>query len=153
MMAQSGSKTSLALLVALALSGCNFFDSELVAACEANLKKRLRSPSEYDRVEINRSETKLDRNAFSKHLAAINSTNYVSTMRDFDSGQISPVLFTLLITYDAPNAHGTLIRGIARCEYVNDYGDDSRASEIAVSIDGQTYMEWLIEGMMKAAGN
>ncbi|MEY9198321.1 hypothetical protein [Sinorhizobium sp. BJ1] len=153
MMIRRANKTASALLILSALPGCSFFDSEMLTACEASLKKRLRSPSEYERIEIHRSEEKLDRNAFSKHLASINSTTYSSTMRRFDSGDLSPTQFTLIISYDAPNAYGTPIRGIVQCEYVDIGGDESRAHEVTVEIDGQTYTDWLTDAIMAEAAS
>ncbi|AFL51372.1 hypothetical protein ABIE78_002802 [Sinorhizobium fredii] len=146
-------RVSAAVLILPALSGCNFFDSELVTACEESLKKRLRSPSRYERIEIVRSEAKMDPQAFAKRVAGrtdIPTSYFKSKMQEYDNGQVSPKVFTVIISYDAPNAYGTPIRSVAHCEYISNYGDDSQASEVTVSIDGQTYMEWLIEGMKAA---
>lgn len=51
MMTRRSNKTaSAALLILSALSGCSFFDSAMLTACEASLKKRLLSPSKYERI-------------------------------------------------------------------------------------------------------
>ncbi|WP_349437410.1 hypothetical protein [Pararhizobium sp. A13] len=142
------------VLLLPALCSCSFFDPKIVKVCEAVLQQRLRSPSGYERIEIVSSETKMDREAFSKHVGRIDlpTSYFTSKMQAFDSGRLRPMVFTLLISYDAPNAYGTPVRGIASCEYVGSYTDDSHASEYTVSLDGQTQTQWLIE-RIKAASN
>ncbi|THK35637.1 hypothetical protein EHS39_23705 [Ensifer sp. MPMI2T] len=147
-------KMTIALSMITALSSCSFFDSEMVTACEASLQKRLRSPSEYKRFEITSYEEKLDRAAFSRYLTddKVGAVFREAQLREFDRGTLDPTLFSLFISYDAPNAFGTPIRGIARCEYMNARGDDSGASEHDVMIDGKTYTDWLIEAV-RASSN
>lgn len=155
MMTRRSNKTaSAALLILSALSGCSFFDSAMLTACEASLKKRLLSPSKYERIEIVRSETEMDRQTYAKQVGGstdIPTSHFRSRMQEFESGRVRPKIFTLVISYDALNAFGTPIRSVAQCEYVSNYGDDSQASEVTVSIDGKTYTEWLIEGIRAAA--
>nr|WMC97951.1 hypothetical protein RAR13_04340 [Aminobacter aminovorans] len=38
--------------LATCITGCSYFDSKLVAACEESLKDRLRSPATYNRVRV-----------------------------------------------------------------------------------------------------
>lgn len=136
------------LLILTSLSGCDFiasfFDSELVKACESAVKFRLRSPSGYERVEISRSEdAPMDRAAYAQYLSSFSSDYRTERLQDFDLGKDKPVLFSLLISYDAPNAYGTPERAHARCEYVNRSGDETWANELVVMVDGQTNAAWL----------
>ncbi len=64
-------------------------------------------------------------------------------MLDFDRGVVKPVLFSVLISYDAPNAFGTPLRAHSRCEYVDSSGDETRANEVLVMIDGKANADWL----------
>lgn len=132
----------MALLLSL-LSGCDLFDAKIVTACESVLKGRLRSPSEYKRIEITRSEEVIGRAEY-KHLFGSKGSPALQavTMDDFDSGAAKPMRYILQISYDAPNAYGTPIRGVSRCEYASAFGGDSTVNEFVVSIDGDTEMEW-----------
>ena len=125
------------------LSSCDLFDAKIVIVCESALKDRLRSPSEYKRIEITRSEEAIGRAEYKDLFGSTGSpTLQAVTMADFDSGAVKPVRYTLRISYDAPNAYGTPIRGVSRCEYASAFGGDSTASEFTVRIDGDTDMEW-----------
>ncbi|MEY9531178.1 hypothetical protein [Sinorhizobium fredii] len=148
MMMRSTRKAFFALLIPTALSGCNFvnsfFDSQLVTACEAALKFRLPSPSGYQRIKISHSDDKmLDRAAYAEHLSSYSDDYRTEQLRDFDQGEVRPVLFSILISYDAPNAFGTPLRAHSRCEYVDTRGDETKANEILVMIDGQSNGEWV----------
>ncbi|WP_037424718.1 hypothetical protein [Sinorhizobium sp. CCBAU 05631] len=149
-MAQLSRKVALALLILPALSGCDFvesfFDSELVTACEAALKFRLPSPSGYKRIKISHSEDMvMDRAGYAEYLSsAFKDADYrEKLLQDFDRGSVKPVLFSMVISYDAPNAFGTPLRAHSQCEYVDEWGDETKANEILVMIDGQDNADWL----------
>lgn len=115
----------------------------MVTACEQVLKNRLLAPSEYRRIEIQQSEEPIGRADYQRYFSeGLSAIIQEALMKDFDRGHVKPVMYEALITYDAPNAYGTLIRGISRCQYPISDGDASRADRLSV-VDGETNTEWL----------
>ncbi len=51
----------------------------------------------------------------------------------------------LFIEYDAPNAFGTAVRGLAKCEYDVPSGGGTEVSISNVRIDGKTRSQWMID--------
>ncbi|MDC7742840.1 hypothetical protein [Rhizobium binxianense] len=132
-----------ALLALSALSGCSFFDSNLVTACEKVLKQRLLSPSGYRRVEVSQlSDKVMTREEYGNYLNKTEKDANARTlyMRLFD--ELKPTIFSLIITYDAPNAYGTLIRGMSSCDYFDRNGDASTAAYYSVEVDGKSSSDW-----------
>lgn len=129
------------------LSSCGFFDPKMVTACEQVLKARLLAPSEYTRIEIRRSEEPIDRADFQRNFAGNDLPPIIQKMRmdSFDSGELKPLRYMVLMSYDVPNAYGTPIRGISRCEYPTMNGDDSGADKFSVLVDGLTSTDWLMK--------
>ncbi|MBW8320039.1 MAG: hypothetical protein K0M49_12790 [Arenimonas sp.] len=145
-------KKAIYLIPMVFLGGCNFFDSELVVACEETLKKRLRSPSSYERIELTSRSTELNtRDEVKAKLIAHGHDGALleAQLRDFDSGTAKPTEFSLLIEYDAPNAYGTMLRDVSKCEYFSMSGRVDRASWFNVKVDGQTDIEWFTERLKK----
>jgi hypothetical protein len=133
----------LSLLIPI-LSSCDFFDSKMVTACEQVLKNRLLAPSEHRRIEIQQSEEPIGRADYQRYFTEGSSTIIQEALtKDFDRGHVKPVMYEILITYDTPNAYGTPIRGISRCQYPTSDGDASRAARFSVIGDGETNTEWL----------
>ncbi|MBB4239905.1 MULTISPECIES: hypothetical protein [Rhizobium] len=120
------------------ISGCSFSESKLVTVCEEVLKLRLLAPAGYKRIEINESEESLSRDDYKRYLARDEYGPLIqgAMMKDFDRGRVKPRMFEVLITYDAPNAYGTPIRGTTICQYPTDNEDTSRADRLYVIIDG-----------------
>ncbi len=85
----------------------------------------------------------MDRAAYAEYLSSYGSEYLTKRLQGFDRGDDKPVLFSLLISYDAPNAYGTPERAHSRCEYVNSWGDETRANELVVMVDGETNAAWL----------
>ncbi|MBB2832310.1 UNVERIFIED_ORG: hypothetical protein GGD51_002439 [Rhizobium esperanzae] len=138
-------RAAVALLVLPALSGCSFFDSNLVTACERVLKERLLSPSGYQRVEIQLSDKVMTREEYEDYLNKTEKDANARTlyMRLFD--ELKPTIFSLIITYDAPNAYGTLIRSMAACDYFDNEGDASTATYYSVEVDGKSSSDWSLD--------
>jgi hypothetical protein len=128
-----------------AIGGCNFSESKLVTVCEEVLKLRLLAPSGYKRIEIKESEEPLNRAGYKRYLAGDEYGPIIqeARMKDFDRGRVKPRMFEVLITYDAPNAYGTPIRGTTICQYPTDNEDTSKADRLYVMVDGKTNAEWL----------
>ncbi len=147
-------RTTIAFLSILPLlvgGGCGLFEAKIVTACENVIKKRLRSPSGYRRVDITRSEKALDRADYYNYLYARESS---SPLRDklnkqFERGEVKPVTYTVHITYDAPNAFNAPIRGASVCEYTSEQGSDGGATDANVEVDGKTQLQWLTDQLAK----
>ena len=135
------------LLLLPLLSGCNFFDSKMVTACEEVLKGRLLAPSEYKRIEIKQFEEPIGRADFEHYFADNDLPPVIQKLRkdQFDRGELKPLLYLVLISYDAPNAYGTPVRSISRCEYPTMNGDDSGVYKTTVLVDGETSTDWLMK--------
>jgi hypothetical protein len=60
-------------------------------------------------------------------------------------GRYKPAMYTAFISYDAPNAYGTLIRGIARCSYLSIEGGVDDLSRYSIKVNGKSSLERLKE--------
>lgn len=128
------------------LSGCSFFDGQFVTACETALKKYLRSPSGYQRISVERVDIPWSKEEFENFLSDQKTKLQIENYRmQYASAELKPMKFGLLISYDAPNAFGTKVRGKDACEYSDVYGDEKGANEFTVKINGKTYTETLLE--------
>lgn len=143
------------LLSAIALAGCNPFEPKLYSVCEEVLKERLRSPSGYKRVEISAYENKM---TIADWLSEANrdtpssaGTNKIIAEGMERRGE-TPVRHKLYISYDAPNAYGTLVRGLSECTYVSSDGKTTHASRFNVKIDGKTNHERLMDAVKDQRG-
>ncbi|NNH45495.1 hypothetical protein HLI03_28255 [Rhizobium laguerreae] len=135
-----------ALLALSALSGCSFFDSNLETACETVLKERLRSPSGYQRVEIRQlSDKVMTREEYKDYLNKTEKDANARALYMRLFNELKPTIFALIITYDAPNAYGTLIRGMAACDYFDRNGDASTAAYYSVEVDGKSSSDWSLD--------
>jgi len=133
------------------LSGCDFFDANIVTACEAALKPLLLSPAGYKRVEISRSEKIL---SGAEYLASLQDlklspASIQREMRDLDAGKVKPVQINIFIKYDAPNSFGVPIRSSVDCEDISLAGDGSGSSKFSVKINGKTGTEWIAAGGLR----
>jgi len=129
-----------------AIGGCSSSESKLVTVCEEVLKLRLLAPAGYKRIEIKESNEPLNRADYKRYLAGDEYGPLIqgARMKDFDQGRVKPLMFEVLITYDAPNAYGAPIRGTSRCQYPTDNEDTSKADRLYVMVDGKTNAEWLV---------
>jgi hypothetical protein len=129
------------------LAACNPFEAKLIGLCETLLKERLRSPSGYQRAELSEYTTELTLEEWAdlerKEPSASESIIKLKLESMEQDGSV-PTRHSVYIRYDAPNAHGTLVRDLAGCEYISENGDVSRASEYNVRVNGMTSTEWLI---------
>lgn len=135
------------IIISMLLAGCNPFESKFVAACETALKSRLRSPSGYKRVEVTEYNNPISIDEYVAIRRAEKSELLKFEIDYMKNSNKQPTRHIAFISYDAPNAYGTLVRGTSQCEYVTSDGDASRASEILVKIDGKTNTDRLIDAV------
>ncbi|TGT42615.1 hypothetical protein [Mesorhizobium sp. M8A.F.Ca.ET.165.01.1.1] len=134
-------------------SDFNPFESAMTKSCESVLKERLRSPSDYKRVEITESQQPLTLDEYLKdHRVKTEDERVLYTqIYNLDAaGKDPPTMFTLYIKYDAPNAYGTPIRGISECQYASSSSSKSHASDFSVVVDNFTRHQWLVKQVLKA---
>lgn len=123
--------------------------SPMVSSCEELIKKKLRSPSSYKQVSINRYEDILTRDQYKKIVDQKYSDN--PTLKEyeiklFDEGRINPKKIMLFIESDAANVYGTPIRSTDKCEYISENGEEP-TSYLSVKLNGKTYTDWLKEAI------
>ncbi|NKL24850.1 hypothetical protein [Rhizobium leguminosarum] len=142
----------LAVVPLLVGSGCNLFEPKIVTACETVIKERLRSPVGYKRVEILRSEAVMNKADYYNYLYATEASSAVRESRNerFEKGEVKPTMYTVYVTYDAPNAFNAPIRGTSVCEYFSERGSDADVADFSVKVDGKTQIEYLTD-QIKAA--
>lgn len=121
-------------------------DAGMTTSCEEAIKKRLRSPSSYKRIELTRSERFLTEEEYKARLDRENSSDILKEMdmTSFRTKEISPKEISLFVEYDAPNGFGVPIRGHSECTYISERGADPD-SYLYVSVDGKTNTEWLMQ--------
>ncbi|MER9449326.1 hypothetical protein [Mesorhizobium sp. M0254] len=133
-------------------SDYNPFVSPMTRACEAVLKKRLLAPAGYKRVETSESSEPIPLEDYLKDRGAATESDRILWTRMYsdDSGRKNPpTKFTLFITYDAPNAYGTPVRGLSMCEYRSLSASKSGAAWYSVIVDNFTQTGWLREQILK----
>jgi hypothetical protein len=142
----------LAVAPLLVGSGCNIFEPKIVKACETVIKERLRSPSGYKRIEVLRSQAAMNRADYYNYLYATEASSAVRESKNqrFEEGEIKPTMYTVYVTYDAPNAFNAPIRGISICKYVSERGSDADVADFSVEVDGKTQTQYLVD-QIKAA--
>lgn len=101
----------------LSVAACNFLDrhSEL-AACEDYAKASLRSPATYSRAKARISDERMPRaywQARERNLFGSDSAFSGLYKKYSEEGGIR----TVVLEYDAANAYGTPVRGIAACKF------------------------------------
>ena len=141
--------TTLAVLPLIFTSSCGMFDAKIVTACEDVIKERLRSPSNYQRVSINREEKVLTKTDYFNYLYANVASSPIREAKNqqFERGELKPVTYSLTINYDAPNAYNAPIRSRSTCEYTNEQGTDAGASEVTVIVDGKDQITYLTDSL------
>lgn len=153
--------TAFALMAAATtLSGCNPFESKMVGACEEVLKKRLKSPSSYARIDLRESRRDVPLDEYkaaelamvakvysNPETAAIERARIDRDIERFQKSKTFPVEFEKTIEYDAANSYGALLRDISRCTYVSDTADESQASTLSVIVDGDSWIDWIGKGI------
>lgn len=133
----------LACVLLPALAGCSAFDSPLIKACEDGVKLRLRSPATYNRVEV--VEVARPQPMSADEYVAFQAKYYpASSNAAVDGLAPSPAVHEAFIKYDADNAFGTPIRGVANCKFATEDGKMpvSSISDMMIVINDQTYFEW-----------
>jgi hypothetical protein len=129
------------------LSGCNVFDSKLVAACETALKERLKAPSGYKRIKVAeyQREISIDQYAqFRYDEEKPLSQDRIVLMKKTASGSKMPTVFQAFIDYDAPNSYGTPLRSLAQCEHVSSDGSNDVDAR-SVRVNGLNSFEFMLE--------
>jgi hypothetical protein len=124
----------------------NPMEPALYAHCEEVLKKRLKSPSSYNRITMLPREKVVSWQEYERyHPGLKNSSAGRALERLAADGGDKPILSEVFIEYDAKNAYGTLARGTSKCSYAN-IGDKD-VLEFLVKIDGLTHTEWLLAAL------
>jgi hypothetical protein len=136
-------------------TSCSFFESKFELACEDVVKSRLLAPSAYKRISIERDDQLLTREEYVAYLADRNESDVMTKLylKGFDDGQDKPSKLRAFITYDAPNAFGTPIRGTSECEYVSNSGkedSDRNFYRLLVKVDGDDQNSWLVKRLKEA---
>ncbi len=108
-------------VAAAALVGCDNAETKLtnklVTLCEEKLYETLLAPSGYRRVSV-KEAVYIDRKFIEFSMKIYDVSFSVEEERDIEDKKRSPAIVELLITYDAPNQYGTLVRGKWECEYL-----------------------------------
>ncbi|MBL8571967.1 MAG: hypothetical protein JNK84_23070 [Phreatobacter sp.] len=133
------------LAVAALTGGCDVFEPKIVSICEEALHSRLRSPAGYKRLKYAHYETPLTREQFEQKLAGASPSNRTMELWAFDNGKTKPMKIQVFLTYDAPNAYGTAVRGIVMCEHTNMNGILPRPDDVL--LNGKTNFQWVMEGL------
>ncbi|MER8913741.1 hypothetical protein NKI32_07865 [Mesorhizobium sp. M0761] len=160
-LAAAGAFSACAVGASIATGFYNPFDSKMTRICEDMLTDRLRSPSSYRRIEISHYSDQIPVEEFRKIKEAeiVNDKDYVTLKRilDLTIGSMSknhlPVMFKKYIKYDADNAYGTPIRGLAECTLLAENGKESSASVFDVRLDGTTKTEYLTKLILESQQN
>jgi hypothetical protein len=154
-----GRTATIGFLVAAAAGGyyvwTNTYSAEgaFQTACEDSMKKRLRSPSTYRRIEFKVSKKILSLESYHKiaseriSVSSPDSTRFdVQRIKRIESamkaGTEQPYLLSGFIEYDAANAYGTPIRSTVLCEWFA-HSKNDEMWDIEVRIDGKTYFDYL----------
>jgi hypothetical protein len=128
-------------------------EAAMTAACEKELKVRLKAPATYKRVEtllLIEPATAAEAlgeisDSASKNAELVQSREMLRKLYE----QRPPYRHQLLITYDSANSYGTPIRGAARCETFNLSSEPLTTEDLRIAsslrINGKTNGKWLIE--------
>lgn len=133
-------------------------ESAFLAACEAEIKTRLKAPSTYQRTEVASVSSNRARpeQAIPLDEAEKDSPRYIKA-RDtlielYDKRGVFRHSATII--YDAANTYGTPVQGIAKCSLFTSSEDMPRADDISsqdIRIDGKTTTEWLMDDLRSFA--
>lgn len=118
----------------------------MLKLCEQVLKKRLKSPSGYQRIDFILDNQSL---SVADYLVAFDKL-YGTPATDHYKQQAAsgaPTLFRILIEYDAPNEFGVPIRAVSICDTVDAVAEFRQTSDFYIRIDDLTTAQWLIEGL------
>ncbi|TPI34654.1 hypothetical protein FJW08_03515 [Mesorhizobium sp. B3-2-1] len=132
-------------------SDFNPFESAMIKSCEMVLKKRLLAPTGYRRIEVTEMSDPLSLQEYlqERHLTTDDERVIFTRMyNDGAAGKNQPTKFTQIITYDAPNAYGTPVRGMSQYRSI----DASKASAAwySVIVDNFTETGWLADQVLKS---
>lgn len=127
------------------LSGCGSPEKSFLALCESQIKNMIATPSSYNRISYNVIREDIDREEFinnpEKYGEEI-SEDRKSILRQLE---VTPIVFRMVIEFDAANAYGTPIRKLVSCEYFSQFGELDGVSRINMTINGKTEHERLID--------
>lgn len=142
-----------AALMVLALSGCDRTKSDFVAACESAIKDTLRSPSGYKQIKVDYSTTELNYETYIQYIGKEEASKlYKSQIESLKSGENNPVVLHALVEFDAPNAYGTAVRAVNRCEYVL-MSKDQKVIAPLIKVNGKTMTDRLADLVREQAGS
>lgn len=130
-------------MIVFGLSGCDKEQNSFIDLCENSIKDQLRSPSGYKRIDLSYQKNYLSPDQYilkrkqQKESAELSQIQ-IEALRD---GSRKPVLFVANISYDAPNAFGTLVRNSATCDYLSKDGGLDQATKEDVRINGKNFYD------------
>lgn len=145
-------------------------DSAFLAACEETLKKRLKAPSTYNRVEIQWANELIssDPEQLEKEVAdlkdlmdqaesEIQAATYEVQMLEKELELITARMskkmgtngkyFRAFISYDADNSYGTPLRSLVECEFTSFEQEFRVIYNDAVRVNGETHHDWIMSGL------
>jgi hypothetical protein len=135
------------------LAGCEF-DDKLTSECEEEIKRRLLSPSSYERLSLWTKKELIDSSKSYENIAfkyrdiiGFDPDKIYNWADQYEkikkSNGTAPVMYTLHFEYDSSNAFGTKIRGRSSCNYISNDGKISNyiSGMTEIVVDGQTYMQ------------
>ncbi|MGL4196656.1 MAG: hypothetical protein ACRCSX_02680 [Allorhizobium sp.] len=132
-------------VAACILAGCGPAGSQIYAACDDAVKRTLRSPSSYARVDQALTVSDVNEDVFFLY-RDINEEDRRQTYRRI--WENSPPIFKkfrVAVRYDAQNAFGATVRGSFVCEFYSDDGSDHKATSTTVVLDGKTLRDRMSE--------
>jgi len=139
------SAASLMALVSLG-TACSASEPPMLKLCEQVLKKRLKSPSGYQRISFTQDDQSL---SMAEYLVSFDELYGVpaNKLRKQQAASGAPTLFRIIIEYDAPNDLGVPVRGVSICDTVDSVAEFRQTSDFYIRIDDLTTAQWLIEGL------
>lgn len=150
-------------LAAAFLTGCDEhgkLERTFIASCEEVLKERLRAPSTYVRVEKPEVRVETRTIADQEFESMVDSEGYSPLLKGLAREQraageayVESTWYSTTIRYDAENAFGTPMRGIASCASGESYTGTPSGFDVGrsgVVVAGKTQIEWVLEQSEKA---
>lgn len=149
----------LTILSAFALVSCGSGEAAFQSACIDAIKKRLKAPSTFDLIDVTanhqpvsvRSEARIrrdieavkDKDDTDSRIEELQLRRELVSVTSGDKH--SATNLQLIIEYDAQNAMGVPLRGLANCTAQGGpNGEFSSDDDWKVEIDGETHTDWIV---------
>lgn len=134
----------------IALAGCSPSQAAWADDCESAFKSRLRSPATYQRVDLDIHSESVALDEYIQGQPELTKTEIDALKLD----QTAINKWTVLITYDAENAFGALVRDKFYCDAVTTGDDqpkggrDETSLKLLMEVNGVSGQRW----QMQSAG-